>query len=455
MIKVPKVTRLAILVGCQLIAIPTFAQSLEQAIATTLATNPNIQATYNEFISQKETARASVGKYLPSVDLEAAVGYEDNNSKDDDGEDKYPGLNHNQGAASVRPHSYNPRYASLTIRQLLWDGSSTYHDIKRTKAEAESERYQLLADAQDMALSTTEAYMDVLQAQEVLTLSQTNLDVHNRIYSDIKRRTDSGLSSTADLIQVEGRVAQANTNLISAQNNLNDKITAFTRIVGNQPQDLKKPAVDKTYIAKSLPDALEKAKANNPTMYLAAHDVDAATHQYKQNAGTMLPTFTVEASQINGQHNDFTHDEKNETSVMLKMNYNLYNGGSDAATTRSMAAQLAKSKNVRDNAYRLLEESTRLSWSAKELAESQEKFLQQHVDASAKTIIAYEKQYKIGQRTLLDLLNTENELFEARKAYLAAHYAGIVADYRLLNSTGLLLNELRVAIPDEWAQSSK
>ena len=53
------------------------------------------------------------------------------------------------------------------------------------------------------------------------------------------------------------------------------------------------------------------------------------------------------------------------------------------------------------------------------------------------------------------LLNTENELFESRKAYLAAHYSGIVADYRLLNSTGLLLNELRVAIPDEWARSSK
>lgn len=83
------------------------------------------------------------------------------------------------------------------------------------------------------------------------------------------------------------------------------------------------------------------------------------------------------------------------------------------------------------------------------------KFLEQHVDASAKTIIAYEKQYKIGKRTLLDLLNTENELFESRKAYLAAHYSGLIAEYRLLNSTGLLLNELRVAIPEEWAKSSK
>lgn len=437
MIKIPKINKLAVLIGCQLIALPSYAQSLEQAIATALATNPNIQSTYNEFISQKETSRASTGKYLPSVDLEAGVGYED--------------YDNSQGTQG----DFNPRYAQISIRQLLWDGSSTYNDIKRTKSEAESERYQLLADAQDMALSTVEAYIDVIQAQEVVTLSQANHDVHMRIYSDIKRRTDSGLSSTADLIQVEGRVANANNNLLSAQSNLNDKITAFVKIVGAYPKDLKKPMVDTTYMATSLNDALEKAKANNPTMYLAYHDVEAAQYQYEQTKGTMLPTFTVEGSQKYGDELDGSEGDTDELKVMLKMNYNLYNGGSDAAKSRSAASQINKAKNIRDNAYRLLEESTRLSWSAKELAESQEQFLEQHVDASAKTIIAYEKQYKIGKRTLLDLLNTENELFEARKAYLAAHYSGLVAEYRLLNSTGLLLNELRVAIPDEWAKSSK
>lgn len=437
MTKSTKINKLAIFIGCQLIASPTYAQSLEQAIATALATNPNIQSTYNEFKSQQETSRASSGKYLPSVDLEAGIGYE--NYDDSQG---------TQG-------EFNPRYATISIRQLLWDGSSTYNDIRRTKSEAESERYQLLADAQDMALSTVEAYIDVIQAQEVVTLSQANHDVHMRIYRDIKKRTESGLSSTADLIQVEGRVARANTNLLSAQSNLNDKITAYVKIVGSYPKDLEKPKVDQTYLATSLNDAIEKAKANNPTMYLAYHDVQAAQYQYKQTKGTMLPTFTIEGSQQYGDEIDGSEGDTDELKVMLKMNYNLYNGGSDTASSRSAAYQVSKAKNVRDNAYRLLEESTRLSWSAKELAESQEKFLEQHVDASAKTIIAYEKQYKIGKRTLLDLLNTENELFESRKNYLAAHYSGIVAKYRLLNSTGLLLNELRVAVPSEWVKSSK
>ena len=103
----------------------------------------------------------------------------------------------------------------------------------------------------------------------------------------------------------------------------------------------------------------------------------------------------------------------------------------------------------------MLEEGTRLSWSALTLSKKQKIFLQEHVDASARTVIAYEKQFKIGQRSLLDVLNTENELFEARKAYLSAEYDGILAKYRVLNATGLILSEMRVEIPQSWVQSAK
>lgn len=75
-----------------------------------------------------------------------------------------------------------------------------------------------------------------------------------------------------------------------------------------------------------------------------------------------------------------------------------------------------------------------------------------HVDSASETVIAYEKQYRIGQRTLLDLLNTENELFEARKDYLDAHYAEQYAKYRVMNATGNLLDALLVDVPVEWAQ---
>ena len=137
---------------------------------------------------------------------------------------------------------------------------------------------------------------------------------------------------------------------------------------------------------------------------------------------------------------------------MLRMRYNLYNGGSDSAESESAAYQLNKAKDLRDTAYRQVEEGLRLSWSALDLTLQQKNFLSDHVDSAAETVIAYQKQYRIGQRTLLDVLNTENELFEARKDYLDAHYAEQYAKYRVLNATGTLLDAMLVDVPEEWTR---
>ena len=429
--------KLAVMVSIQCIALPIMAQPLEQAIAQTLASNPEIKSAYSEFMSRNELIDASTGDYLPSLDLEAGVGYEDYDNE--------------YGSKG----DYNPRSAKITFRQLIWDGSITYNDIQRNKSETEAQRYQLLSDAQDTALQATEVYLDVLRAQDVLELSEANLQVHKKMYQDINKRTASGIGSTADLAQIEGRLARSNTNLLSANSNLNDKITAFIRVVGNYPKDLAKPEVDINYVAPTLDDALEKAQKNNPIVQVASNDVEAALIQYDQAKGDFYPTFTVEASQQWGKEVGGNPGDNDEFSAMLKMRYNLFSGNSDVAKTRQAAYQINKSKAIRDRAYRMLEESTRLSWSAMDLANQQTQYLQQHVDASAKTVIAYEKQFKIGQRTLLDVLNTENELFEARKSYLQAHYSGILAKYRVLNATGQLLSEMRVDLADNWTQSVK
>lgn len=437
MITNQRIKKIALVISLQFMAMPVMAQSLEQAIAQTLSSNPEIRSAYNEFMSRNELIDASTGDYLPSVDLEAGIGYEDYDNK--------------LGTKG----EFDPRNAKISIRQLLWDGSITYNDIQRNKAETEAQRYQLLSDAQDMALKATESYLDVLRAQEILALSEANFAVHQRMYSDIKKRADSGIGSTADLAQVAGRLARSNTNLLSAKSNLNDKNTAFIRTIGAYPEALEKPEVDINYVASSLDDAMDKARKNNPVIYVASNDIEAAQQQYEQAKGTFYPSFSIEASQEWGEELDGSRGDTDEFKAMLKMRYNLYNGGSDAAKSRRAAYQINKSKDVRDRAHRMLDEGTRLAWSAMELASDQTKFLQEHVDASARTVIAYEKQFRIGKRTLLDVLNTENELFESRKAYLNAHYSGILAKYRVLNATGLLLDEMRVDVPESWVKTVK
>ncbi|MGD8112681.1 TolC family outer membrane protein [Vibrio sp. TRT 17S01] len=428
----------SILLSCSVaFSLHTQAQTLEQAVAITLATNPEIKGIFNEYASVVKQHDAASGAYLPSLDLDAGIGYE--------GIDPI-------SSSGREDTDLTRKEASITLTQLIWDGSATLNDMDRTAADAESIRLQILADASDIALRVTEIYLDAVKATEVLALSESNLAVHKDIYRDIKRRADSGIGSTADLTQVEARVAKAHGNLLAAQNNLVDTHTQFRRLVGQEPIGLIYPRADASKIPLSLTDALDDAFDNHPVIKIAKADVDSARFQYKQSKGNYYPTFSIEASQT--WRNDAAGDEgtREETLAMLRMRYNLYNGGSDSALSERSAYQLNRAKDLRENAYRQVEESLRLSWSALDLTLQQKNFLADHVDAASDTVIAYEKQYQIGQRTLLDLLNTENELFEARKDYLDAHYAEQYAKYRVMNATGGLLDALLVDIPEEWTR---
>lgn len=430
--KIIKLSTLALICG---VSFNASSQTLEQAVSLTITNNPEIKAAFNEFKSKYFEAEASEGAYLPSLDLDAGIGYE------------------SVDLASGIENDLTRKDASLSLTQLLWDGNTTINDMSRTAADAESVRYQLLADASDMALQVARVYLDATKAYEILKLSEANLAIHKQIHRDIKRRVESGIGSTADLSQVEARLAKAHGNLIAAQNNLFDTHTQFQRLVGQSPQGLIFPRADINALPPTLQAGLEQAFENNPVIKVSQVDVDSARFQFQQRKGSYYPTVSLEAAQTWRDDAGGIEGSSDELSAMLRLKYNLYNGGSDKDIADSAAYQLNKAKDFRDRTFRSVEEGLRLSWSALDLTVQQKEFLQDHVDAASETVIAYEKQYKIGKRTLLDVLNTENELFEARKGYIDAKYDEQFAKYRVFNATGVLLDALRVDTPSEWHEA--
>ena len=411
------------------------AQTLEQAVATTLATNPDLKSAFNKFKSREADNASSQGKYLPTIDLDAGIGLE---ALD-------PAESNSKEATSM-----TRKEATVSLSQLIWDGSNTLNDINRTESEAESDRFQLLATASDTALEVAKTYLDAAQANEVLKLSEANLATHKKIYNDIRRRAESGLGSTADVTQVEARIAKAQANLLAAQNNLMDTYTTFKRLVGQAPLGLTIPSADDKALPLTYDGALDRAFEQHPTIKVSQSDVLAARYQYEQAKSANKPTVSFEASHSIRDDAGGYEGISNETTAMLRFRYNLFNGGSDKADIESASYKLNQAKDLRESAFRQVEEGLKLSWNAHNFAEQQSAFLSDHVDSVSKTVIAYEKQYQIGQRTLLDLLNSENELFEARKDYLDAKYTEQYAKYRLMNATGDLLSALRVEIPEEW-----
>lgn len=302
------------------LSVSTQAQTLEQAISQTLTTNPEVKKAYNAYMSYVEDSNSVSGNYLPSIDLDAGIGLENINPAPNNGDDT----------------SLTRKDATLSLTQLIWDGSSTINDMDRTQAEAESARLQLISLGENKALDVSQVYLDAVKATEILALSESNLAIHKKIYKDIKKRAESGIGSTADVSQVEARIARAHGNLLAAQNNLFDTHTVFTQIVGSPPQALIYPRADANTLPLSLQEGVERAYEHHPVILIAQSDIQAAKYQYAQSKGTNYPTLSFEAAQTWRDDAGGIEGSSDEFSAMVRMRYNLYNGGSDNAQSEKV-----------------------------------------------------------------------------------------------------------------------
>ena len=411
------------------------AESLEQSVATTMLNHPQIKEAYDLYLARTHQIDQARAGYKPKVDLSAGVGPEWINAV----------------GASDRT-DLTRKDAGITLRQMLFDGFDTSNNVDRTTSEAKAQRLTLFSTAEDVALRVTQVYLNVLKQQEIYDLSKENLATHEQILSDITKRTTSGVGSSADLTQIQGRVARAYSNMAAAQNNLDDAKAEYIRVVNSEPTDLVAPTAEGITLPATLDEALKKATTNNPVILSSNEDIEAAKYQHEGAKANNYPKVNVEAGQTWYDDADGVKGNKDEASVMLRVRYNLYNGGADDANIQATSALYSQAKDIHQNAYRQVEEGTRLAWQAMQTLRSQKEYQQQHVEYSYETVRAYRQQFTLGQRTLLDVLNTENELFEARSSLVTTQYDELYAQYRVLNATGTLLDSLKVQKPAEWAQ---
>ncbi|MCE3027111.1 MULTISPECIES: TolC family outer membrane protein [unclassified Salinicola] len=420
-------------VGVAALAGSVQAQSLTEAVTQAVMQYPTTRTEMARYQQNLDDARAQRGAYLPSLSLEGRVGYGANESETS-------GVSQDSD-----PHSY--RRAQLTLSQLIWDGNTTIERIRQADEQSNYQRWQVAAVANQVGLTTIQAYLDVLRSQRLVELAQRNVDTHQRIAADIRRRSDLGAGTATDTIQVDGRMAQAQASLIAARNNLDDATSAFLRYVGETPRNLTlPPAADMSRVPQSFDAAMAMATAQNPLVVAASHSIAAAQHEVAAERGDFLPTFRAEASRLASRDYDFEGDSADDWNADLVMSWNLYRGGIDLAQMRSREDALRAVRYDSDRSLREIRDELRLAWNARDYLTSQLPFLSRHVEASQQTRVNYRKQFDIGRRTLLDMLDSETELYDAERSQVEAEFSLRRANYRLLAATGQLLDTLQVDV---------
>ncbi|WP_434673264.1 TolC family outer membrane protein [Pseudomonas sp. R1-15] len=411
------------------------AQTLPQAMQQALDVHPEIQAGVNSRLAADYQLKAAKGGYLPRVDLAAGYGREGTDSVT------------TRSGSNNHWETLNRSESSLRLSQMVFDGFATSSEVGRQQANVSARAYSLLDASERTGLTVAQVYLDVLTRREFVRLAEENLKSHERIFDQIKLRTSRGVGSGADLDQAEARMAQARNNLITEQTNLADAETNYLSAVGQLPDQLERPADFLALLPANLTEARAQMLENSPVLRSAEADIAAAEKQYEAAKSSFYPRFDAELGRTADNDLDGQNGHNNEWQAMLRMRFNLYAGGSNKADLESKSYLSNQALDIRNNALRQLNEELGLAWNALNNANAQVPIAQQYVDRSANVRTAYQKQFSLGERTLLDLLDSENELFSASRRLAEIKNVQLFSQYRIKATMGQLLKSQGVVAP--------
>jgi outer membrane protein, adhesin transport system len=411
-------------------------ESFKDTAQRALLSNPDLQARFHTWQASKDERSAAAGGYFPRVDLTSGVSKEHRNDP-------------------LLRSDFTQRLTTLTLTQMLYDGFATSSEVSRLD-HASLVRYFELRDAsENTALEVLRAYDDVLRYRELLSYAEENYVQHRALFEQLQRKAKAGVARGVDLETASGRLALAESNLLTESANLHDVTARYQRLTGALPGKELGPI---PALAGKMPAdarlAMTTAVQRSPSLMAALENIRSSESAARLRTSSYQPRVDLQLSSSYGKDvSGYTGTQSNH-SAGLVLSWNLFSGGSDMARSRQFAQQINASKDALDKTCRDTRQTLAIAYNDTRRLNEQINSLDQHQLATEKTRDAYRKQFDIGQRSLLDLLDTENELFQARRAYTTATHDLTSAYARVAASMGTLVASLGLteqgadALPD-------
>ncbi len=410
--------------------------TLRDAVAVGVRTNPETEAVANNRRATDEELKQAKALYLPSVDAKADTGYQSIYSDPDNAAKGHSDLFRTQG--------------SLTLTQMLFDGYSTKYENQRQFHRVRSASHRVKESAEYNGLNIVEYYLDVLRQRELLQIAEENLKQHQEIMGQIQESADAGRTTQADVEQTKARLNAAEAQEAAVRESLNNAEANYRKIVGDTAQpDIQVPVAPRQLLEQDLESEIKQALTHSPTLDIKEADVNVAEAERLGTKSTMYPKVDFQAGAAAGSNLDGVEGRTQSASALVVANWNLYRGGGDEARAREYVYRYAQAKDERNAAARALEQDVRHTWASMVSAGDRATAFKKQADANAMVVQAYKDQFNLDRRTLLDVLDSQNEWFVSRSNAINNGYLEMFAVYRLLALRGDLLPALGVAYPIE------
>lgn len=433
--------------ACAAVLLPTSAEAitLKAAIKIALEANPEIgEAIANREAIEFELKQAR-GLYLPSVDSEARYGVQRFSS---------PATR----ASGTANDGRDRREIRGTLTQRVFDGFNRRGERYHQASRVDGASHRVYERSETIALNVVREYLEVGRALRVVQFANENIAYNRRVLGDLREGETGGSISAADRQQAEERVFAAEARLIEATEELNGAKIRFFKLVGVPFDTYVSPPNVARFQPKSLSEALGIARKTNPVIKTAKADLDAARALITQARSEFYPKIDIELLGRRGYELEGVIGRESELRAEVVLRWNLFRGGIDKSNVQEQVRRSDEERYGLRRAHREVEETVRLAWDRRIQQRRRYARLRDQLSSTQRLIESYGEQFKVGERSLLDLLDTQNTRFNTQVSVQTAKAALDLAEYRVLAASGILLSTLQIEAPsqsDGYARSQQ
>lgn len=421
---------------CALPAAAT-AEALPEALVKAYQTNPQINAERARQRATDESVPQALAGYRPQIVASLSAGLQAVRNLLPDN--------------TIQTATLKPWTIGVTVSQTLFNGFRTANSVRVAELQVQSGREALRNVGQGVLLDAVTAYTNVLANQSLVEAQRSNVAFLRETLSITQRRLNAGDVTPTDSAQAEARLNRGLADLNAAEVALAVSQATYSQVIGNTPSALRPAEVVDRYLPKSREDSIAMAIREHPAVMAAGFDVDVASTNIRVAEGALLPSASLQGSVSRSRESDpsLSTFATDQASIVASVTAPIYDGGQAASQTRQAKEVTAQSRLVLDQVRNQARTAAVSAWVANEGAKIAVSASESEVKAATVALQGVQREAAGGQRTTVDVLNSQADLIQARARLIGALRDRVIASYTLLSAVGHLdVKTLSLNTPD-------
>lgn len=402
--------------------LPVHAETLAEALAAAYEYNPRLDAERARQRATDETVAQAMSGFRPQIEASGDVN----------------SINVKTRPLSLGDGTIHPKGYRIDFSQPIFRGFRTINAVREQDATVMSGIQQLRGVEQEVLLDVITFYMDVIRDQSIVRLREDNVNVLSKDLKATQERFAVGEVTKTDVAQAQARRAFSVSQLDLARANLKTSRGNFERAVGHPPSKLSEPRGYDTGLPSSLEEAINISAQEHPLVVGALYTEQASRVAVDRIRGELLPEVTLDASYANRFDTSRFTDETEVTTVTGRLRVPIYEGGEVYSRVRQAKhTHISRIQQIEQTRTEVQAIVVRV-WSAMQAARAQIESDRVQVSANQTALAGVREEERVGQRSLLDVLDAELELLTSQVQLVGTQRNLVVTSYQILFAMGRL-----------------